>query len=116
MDGGSGHNVLYTQTYDAIGLSRTMIRPSNGPTYVVVPQIRAYPLGQVDLPMTFGGRTNFHMETLTFEIVDLPSAYHAILGRPCHAKFMAFPNYAYLRVNLPDPLGTIVVNSELHQC
>lgn len=28
---------------------------------------------------------------------------------------MAIPNYAYLKVNLPGPLGTIVVNSDLHQ-
>jgi hypothetical protein len=28
------------------------------------------------------------METLTFETVDFLDAYHAILGRPCYAKFM----------------------------
>jgi hypothetical protein len=30
--------------------------------------------------MMFGDRANFCMKTLTFEIVDFPSTYHAILG------------------------------------
>ena len=46
---------------------------------------------------------NFHTETLDFEVMDLPSAYQAILGRPCYAKFMAVPNYAYLKLKLPSP-------------
>jgi hypothetical protein len=36
---------------------------------------------------------NFCKDTLTFEVVGFKGAYHAILGRPCYAKFMAVPNY-----------------------
>ena len=55
------------------------------------------------------------MKTLDFEVLDLPSAYQAILGRPCYAKFMAIPNYAYLKLKLPGPWGTIMVSGDLHQ-
>ena len=41
---------------------------------------------------------NFYSEMLDFEVIDLPGAYQAILGRPCYAKFMAIPNYAYLKL------------------
>jgi hypothetical protein len=51
----------------------------------------------------FKGQANFHMEMLTFEIVDFLSAYHAILGRPCYAKFMAIPNYTYLKLKMLGP-------------
>ena len=58
---------------------------------------QAYPLGQIDLPITFGDQANFCSEILTFEVVDFLGSYHAILGRPCYAKFMAIPNYTYSR-------------------
>ena len=53
------------------------------------------PLGQIDMPTTFGDPTNYRMQTLTFEVVAFHETYHAILGRPCFAKFMAVPNYTY---------------------
>ena len=41
----------------------------------------------------FGDRANFCSKDLTFEVVDFLGSYHAILGRPCYAKFMAIRNY-----------------------
>ena len=58
--------------------------------------MQAYPLGQIDLPVMFGDQANFCSEVLTFEVVDFLGSYHAILGWPCYAKFMAIPNYTYL--------------------
>jgi hypothetical protein len=40
-------------------------------------------------------------------------AYHAILGRPCYAKFMAVPNYTYLKMKMPGPNGVITVGSSI---
>ncbi|XP_039827264.1 uncharacterized protein LOC120688987 [Panicum virgatum] len=51
--------------------------------------MKAYPVGNIDLPVTFGSKANFRTETLTFEVVDWKGAYHAILERPAYAKFMA---------------------------
>jgi hypothetical protein len=59
----------------------------------IVPGMRAYPLGNIELPITFGDRNNFCTETLIFEVVDFEGSYHAILKRPSYAKFMAVPNY-----------------------
>ena len=72
---------------------------------------QAYPLGQIDLPVTLGDRANFHSEVLTFEVVDFLGSYHAILGRPCYAKFMVIPNYTYLKLKMPGPNGVITVGS-----
>ena len=80
MDGGSGLNLLYAETYDAIGLSWLAIRPSGAPFHGVIARLQVIPLLQVDISVTFGGRANFCTEMLTFEIVDFPSTYHAILG------------------------------------
>ena len=58
------------------------------------------PLGQIDLPITFGGSSNYRTETLTFEVVGFHRTYHAILGQPFYVKFMAVPNYTYLKVKM----------------
>ena len=44
-------------------------------------------------------------------MVDFPGSYHAILGWPCYAKFMAIPNYTYLKLKMPGPNGIITVSS-----
>ena len=42
-------------------------------------------------------------------MVDWKGAYHAILGRPAYTKFMAVPNYTYLKLKLPGPNAVITV-------
>jgi hypothetical protein len=44
-----------------------------------------------------------------FEVVGFRGTYHAVLGRPCYAKFMAVPNYTYLKLKMPGPNGVITV-------
>ena len=77
--------------------------------------MKAYPVGNIDLPVTFGSKTNFRTETLTFEVVDWKGVYHALLGRPAYAKFMAVPNYTYLKLKMPEPNGVITVSSFFEQ-
>jgi hypothetical protein len=57
-------------------------------------------IGQIDLSVWFGMLDNFHKETLTFEVVGFRGTYHTILGRSCYAKFMAIPNYTYLKMKM----------------
>ena len=77
--------------------------------------MKAYPIGNIDLPVTIGSKANFRTETLTFEVVDWKGAYHTILGRPAYAKFMAVPNYTYLKLKLPGPNGVITVSGSFEQ-
>ena len=76
-----------------------------------MPGKQAIPLGQIDLPVTFGDSSNYWKETLTFEVVGFKGAYHTILRSPCYAKFMAIPNYTYLKLKMPGPRGVITVGS-----
>ena len=69
------------------------------------------PLGQIDLPMIFRSLTNYRMETLTFEVLGLHGTYHAILGWPCYTKFMAVPNYTYLKLKMLGLRGVITINN-----
>jgi hypothetical protein len=44
-------------------------------------------------------------------VVEFRGTYHAVLGRPCYAKFMVVPNYTYLKLKIPGPNGTITIGS-----
>ena len=44
-------------------------------------------------------------------MVDFSGSYHAILGRPCYAKFMAVPNYTYRKLKMLGPNSVIIVGS-----
>ena len=70
-----------------------------------------YPFRQIDLPVMFGDRANYRSEVLTFEVVDFLGSYHAILGRPSYARFIAIPNYTYLKLKMLGPNGVITVGS-----
>jgi hypothetical protein len=109
MDGGNGLNIIYAETLELLGVDRSKIRAGAAPFHGIAPGKRILPLGQVDLPVCFGTPSNFRKETLTFEVVGFRGTYHAVLGRPCYAKFMAIPNYTYLKLKMPGPKGVITV-------
>jgi hypothetical protein len=111
MDGGSSLNIIYTETLGLLGVDLSTIRAGAAPFHRIVPGKRVLPLGKLDLPVCFGTPSNFQKETLTFEVVGFRGTYHAVLGRPCYAKFMAVPNYTYLKLKMPGPKGTITVGS-----
>jgi hypothetical protein len=98
IDGGSGLNVLFTKTLKKMKLDITdMLTKSASPLYDIVTGNAAIPLGSVVLPVTFGEtRENYRTEYIKFEVAEFETSYHANLGRPAIAKFMAVPHYTYL--------------------
>jgi hypothetical protein len=111
MDGGNSLNIIYAETLGLLGIDLSTIRASAAPFHGIVLGKRVLPLGQLDLPVCFGTPSNFRKETLTFEVVGCQGTYHAVLGRPCYAKFMVVPNYTYLNLKMPGPKGIITVGS-----
>jgi hypothetical protein len=113
MDRGSSLNILYAHTLHLLGIGLDQLRPSTTPFHDVAPGKCVQPLGQIDLPVWFGTPNNFRKETLTFGVVEFRGAYHAIVGRPCYAKFMAVPNYTFLKMKMSGPKGVITVGSSI---
>ena len=113
MDGGSGLNIMYTKMVDTMGIDRVRIRPIRAPFHGIMPGKQSMPLGQIDLPVTFRDPSNYRTETLTFEVVGFHETYHAILGRQCYTKFMAVPNYTYLKQKNAKTIGVITIGTSL---
>ena len=57
--------------------------------------------------------SNYRIEHINFYVADFNTAYHAILGRPALAKFMAVPYYAYLVLKMPSPVGVLALWANL---
>jgi hypothetical protein len=106
MDGGNSLNIIYAETLGLLEIDLSTIRAGAAPFHGIIPGKRVLPLGQLDLPVCFGTPSNFHRETLTFEVVGFRGTYHAVLGRPCYAKFMAVPNHTYLKLKMSGPTGS----------
>jgi hypothetical protein len=46
-------------------------------------------------------------------VAKFESSYHAILGRPALAKFMAVPHYVYLLLEMPGRSGVLTLQGDL---
>jgi hypothetical protein len=109
MDTGSGINRIYARTLRAMSISLEWLKPTDCSFHGIVPESANHPFGKIELDICFGDSGDFCKNKLEFEVMDWPSQYHAILGRPTFAKFMAVPHYAYLTLKIPGPKGTITV-------
>jgi hypothetical protein len=109
MDAGSGINLIYAKTLQAMHISLEFLKPTDCSFHGIVPGSANYPLGQIALNVCFRNRQNYRREKLDFEVMDWPSQYHAILGRPAFLRFMAVPHYTYLVFKMPGPKGIITV-------
>ena len=112
IDGGSNINMLYRDTMTMLGLKAEDLEPTRTIFHGIVPGLSCSPIGRVRLDFLFGDSGHFRHEPVWFEVVDLSSAYHALLGRPALAKFMAVPHYAYLKMKMSGPKGLITITGD----
>jgi hypothetical protein len=114
INGWSGLNLIFASTLRKMGLDFTdMLVPSKSPFYGIVPGNAAHPLGTVVLPVTFEMRENYRTEFIKFEVANFESSYHAILGYPALAKFMAVPHYVYLLLKMLGQSGVLTLRGDL---
>jgi hypothetical protein len=109
IDNGSSINIMYRDTMQKLGVKENMLEPSKTTFHGIVPGLSCAPMGKIRIDVMFGGRDNCRVENLMFEVVDLESPYHALLGRPALAKFMASTHVAYLKMKMPGPKGVITI-------
>jgi hypothetical protein len=112
MDGGSGLNLMYLDTFEGLGPTREQLQSSPHPFYGVVPSKQSVPLRWVTMSITFKDVSNYRTETPAFEVINLSRPYHIILGRSCYVKFMAIPNYTYLKLKILGPNGVTTMEAK----
>jgi hypothetical protein len=114
INGGAGLNIIFSDTLRKMGLELAgMITPISIPFCGIVPDKAAMPLGQITLLVTFGTPMNYHTEFIKFEVTNFEASYHAIIGRPALAKFMAILHYPYLLLKMLGPNGVLSLRGDL---
>jgi hypothetical protein len=94
---------------EKLGIPAIQLKPTKLTFYGIVSGYSCTLMGRIELEVLFSEKNNHHRELIWFEVVDLNSPYHALLGRPALAKFMAVLHSAYLKMKLPGPRGVITI-------
>jgi hypothetical protein len=110
IDGGSSINLLYRSSIEKLGIPIAQLKPSRLTFHGIILGHSCTPMGRVQLEVFFGEKGNSRHEPIWFEVVDISSPYHALLGRPALAKFMVVLHYVYLKMKLLGPRGVITVS------
>src|SRR3954469_10769867 len=115
IDGGSTINILYRDTLVKLGLTEKDLERSRTTFHGIVPGLSCTPMGRIRLDVIFGTEENFMRESIWFEVADLSSPYHALLGLPAFAKFMLNTHQTYLKMKLPGPNGVITITGDFRK-
>jgi hypothetical protein len=110
MDEASSLNLIYVDALRKIKISMNDLLPIETSFHRIVLGKLTYPLGVIHLDVIFSTPANFRKEKIKFEVIDWPSQYHAILGRPAFAQLMAVPHYAYLKLRMPANRGSLMIS------
>ncbi|XP_073152353.1 uncharacterized protein [Henckelia pumila] len=100
VNSGSSVNVLFQETINQMDLGEYKVEP------VVTSLFRftghaIRPTGLINLPLTLGKDHTSKTRIVSFIIVDAPSAYNVILGRPAMTTFMAVASALYQKIKFP---------------
>jgi hypothetical protein len=114
VDGGSGLNLLFVSTLKMMGLDITkMLTPSKGSILRNHSRKRDYTDWFGNIASYLWDKGNYRTEYIKFEVVNFEFSYHAMVGRPALAKFMAVPHYVYLLLKMSSKIGVLTFLDDL---
>ncbi|KAL0444235.1 UNVERIFIED_CONTAM: hypothetical protein Slati_2146200 [Sesamum latifolium] len=104
IDSGSSADILFGEAYDQMQLGDVFLKKVNTSLYGFSGEV-VHPRGMISLPLTLGAGTTRKTCMLKFLVVDVPSAYNAILGRPTLTAFQAIISIYHMKIKFPTPGG-----------
>ncbi|KAL0303735.1 UNVERIFIED_CONTAM: hypothetical protein Sradi_6241600 [Sesamum radiatum] len=87
-----------------MGIDSKKLTPVNTPLISFIGDI-VEPLGEISLRVSLGSYARRATKYIKFLVVDSPSAYNMILGRPSLNMFQVVAFTYYLRIKFPTPDG-----------
>ena len=104
VDNGSSADIIYLPAFQQLKLDPKRLRPFESP-FVSFSGDRVYPRGIVTLIVIVGTQSRQLTRQLDFLVVDCPSSYNVIIGRPTLNIWKAATSSYCLKVKFPTDNG-----------
>ena len=104
IDNGSSADIIYLMAFQQMKIDKDQLRPIETPL-VGFAGTSIYPLGMVTLQLVASTHPKQAMMKVNFLVVDCPSAYNVIIGRPTLNRLRAITSTYHLLVRFPIENG-----------
>ena len=104
VDNGSSADIIYFPAFQQLKLDEKRLRPF-GSSLVSFSGDRVYPKGIITLTVTVGTHLRQLTRQLDFLVIDCPSSYNVIIGRPTLNRWKAATSTYCLKVKFPTDSG-----------
>ncbi|XP_065632981.1 uncharacterized protein LOC112035103 [Quercus suber] len=111
VDNGSSADIIYFSAFQQLRLEPKRLRPFDSPL-VSFSGDRVYPRGIVTLTVTVGTDLKQLTRQIDFLVVDSPSSYNVIIGRPALNKWKASTSTYCLKMKFPTDDGVSEVRGD----
>ena len=108
VDNRSSTDIIFASVFDKMGIGREKLEPVNAYLRGFSGE-RVLPLGSIQLVLTLGDPPCQATTTVRFLIVDAPSAYNILLGRPSLNAIRAIPSANHMVIKFPTANGVGMV-------